>query len=300
MNWGNPYPACKGEWLRGNLHTHSGEGLEPEEIFAAYERLGYDFVSLTDHRKVNLARPPRSSRLLTLPGMEWNSPWGDHMGLISFDVAMLKSCAAARDPDVVLNRVASRSVLTILNHPNWQEPPHYSREVLGARIGRAHGIEIYNGLIDVLAGTALATEKWDYLLSRGMPAWGFATDDAHTAPHVGQAWVMAHVSERSARALFRALCRGSFYCSTGVRFRCVRRCGTRVEAIAENGEEIWAIGDWGRRLRQVRGDRIVFDFRESATSYIRFTAFGPGAQMGWTQPFYRSAGEGSSRRTSPS
>jgi len=288
MNWFNLYTTRNGCWLRGNLHTHSGEGLEPEEIFEAYERLGYDFVCISDHRRVNRTAPKAGSQLLTLPGFEWNSPWGDHVNLVSFDVGLLDSCTEVKDPDVVLNRVWGRPVLTILNHPNWQEPPHYSRETLAARVGRAHGIEIYNGLIDFLAGTSLATEKWDFLLSSGWPTLGFASDDAHTLAHVGQAWIVVHAEERTPRALFRALCRGDFYCSTGVVFRRIIRRGFRIEVEAENADEIWAIGEWGRRLDRVWGNRIVFDFRKKATPYIRFTAFGRGARMGWTQPFYRS------------
>jgi hypothetical protein len=300
MNWLNPYSNHARFWLRGNLHTHSGEGLTQQEIFDAYEGLGYDFICLSDHMKVNRTRPPRHSRLMLLPGLEWNSPTGDHMNLIGFDRSLLEHCATEHDPERVLRIAARPSVLKILNHPNWQEPPHYSRETLASRIGRAHGIEIYNGLIDVLAGTALATEKWDYLLSQGHPTLGFASDDAHQAPHIGQAWIMVNVIRRTARDVFRAILQGRFYASTGVCFRRIRRAGRRIEIEAENADEIWAVGEWGRRLIRQEGARLVFDFSEHPTSYVRFTAFGRGARMGWTQPFYRMSPEGSGTTTSPS
>ena len=61
----------------------------------------------------------------------------------------------------------------------------------------------------------------------------------------------------------------------------------RVTVASPNAEEIWAVGPWSRRLARIRGRRMVFDFEEHVVPYVRFTAFGRGADMGWTQPFFR-------------
>jgi len=44
------------QWYRGNTHSHSTESdgkLPMAERFGAYQEAGYDFLVLTDHRKVN-------------------------------------------------------------------------------------------------------------------------------------------------------------------------------------------------------------------------------------------------------
>lgn len=44
------------KWYRGNLHTHttvSDGRYTPEEAIALYQRMGYDFLALTDHWKLS-------------------------------------------------------------------------------------------------------------------------------------------------------------------------------------------------------------------------------------------------------
>ena len=51
----NPFRQS-GQWYRGNTHSHSTESdgqLSMSDRFAAYREAGYDFLVLTDHRKVN-------------------------------------------------------------------------------------------------------------------------------------------------------------------------------------------------------------------------------------------------------
>lgn len=290
MNWMNPYKNRKGTWLKGNLHTHSGEGMTQEEIISTYTRLGYDFLCISDHMKLTTPRPPRGSRMLFIPGFEWNSKTGDHMNLISFDRAALIASTKSQDPEAVLKKLAKKPVLVVLNHPNWREPPHYSREQLYARCPAAAGVEIYNGLVDFGSGTALSTEKWDYLLSRRQMILGFANDDAHSLKHIGQAWNVVRAASRTPRAIFNAISEGNFYCSTGVSFQDIRRDGTRITVTANDAQEIWAIGEWGSRLERVRAGTLTFDFATAQSAYaryVRFVAFGNGAAMAWTQPFLK-------------
>ena len=45
----------RGNWYKGNLHMHTtvsdGE-LDPVEAISVYREAGYDFIAITDHRKV--------------------------------------------------------------------------------------------------------------------------------------------------------------------------------------------------------------------------------------------------------
>jgi len=262
--------------------------MTPEEIVRRYAGKGYDFLCISDHMKLNTHRLSGKSGFLLLHGFEWNSKVGEHMNLVSFRKPLLARSTKCHDQKQVLAWMAGEPVLVILNHPNWQEPPHYSREDLMDRPSAA-GIEIYNGLIDFLSGTSLATEKWDYLLSRGRKVLGFASDDAHSPPHVGNAWIMVRAAARTPGAVFKAVRSGNFYCSTGVTFDVIRRQGQVITVAARNAREIWAVGEWGVRLDRVRCGRIVFDFATMSSAYrkyVRFVAFGKGAAQAWTQPFF--------------
>jgi hypothetical protein len=301
MNWINPYKNRKGAWLKGNLHTHSGEGMTQDEIFSTYGKLGYDFICISDHRKLTLPKPPKGNRILVLPGFEWNSKTGDHMNMISFDCPTLVRSAASQDTEKVLKSLKKKPVLVVMNHPNWREPPHYSRETLYERSLSCEGLEIYNGLVDFGAGAALATEKWDYLLSRRRMVLGFANDDAHSLKHIGQAWNVVRAASRTPRAIFKALREGNFYCSTGATFDDIRREGTRITVSSPDAQEIWAIGEWGARMEKVLSNRMEFDFatvQSAHAKYVRFVAFGKGAAMAWTQPFLKEPNV-EDRRLSP-
>ena len=158
------------------------------------------------------------------------------------------------------------------------------------RSPKANGVEIYNGLIDFAQGTALATEKWDYLLSRNRLLLGFANDNAHSLPHIGQAWMMVRSAARTPRAVYKAIFDGNFYCSTGGQLTDIRRKGTRVTVTSPDAQEIWAVGEFGARMARVYGKKMEFDFATIASPharYVRFVAFGKGAGIAFTQPFIR-------------
>lgn len=299
VNWANPYEGATGRWLKGNLHTHTREGsgcgrMSLSDALARYTSLKYDFLCISDHMTLT---PARHRSLVLLPGLEWNSPGGDHMGLYTLQPALLRPCLKTPDPIQVLRHMTSRPAVVVLNHANWQEPSHYSREQLMER-KPVTGMEIYNGVIEELSGAALSTDKWDYLLSRGRRLLGFASDDAHDLHQIGQAWIMVRAATRTPNAIIEAIRRGRFYASTGVTIRQITRTVTHIIVDTTNADEIWAVGQEGVRLARVAGRRMEFDTTDAKTPYVRFTVYGRGSAMAWTQPFFleTTAKEGS---TSP-
>src|SRR5438874_12906010 len=92
-------------WLRGNLHAHTtfSDGVkEPNELVAAYDALGYDFLAITDHENwiddLYWSAVPRvSAKLLLVHGVELNWPRFDqHIGRVGGE----------REPLHVLNHPA--------------------------------------------------------------------------------------------------------------------------------------------------------------------------------------------------
>ncbi len=287
VNWSNPYERRKGVWLKGNLHAHSAEGsgcsqMPLKEALKRYDELKYDFLCVSDHMRLT---QPRHKRLIILPGIEWNSENGTHTQIVSFDLALLKRCIKTCSQPKLLEGLAASDAITVFNHPNWQEPAHYSKEMLFER-KPAMGMEIYNAVIERLVGCALATDKWDYLLSRDRPILGFASDDSHLVSDVGQAWIMVRATARNSRAIAKAILEGNFYPSAGVTIKDIRRNDQVITVDTADADEIWAIGSGGMRLAVSRGKRMVFDASRISSPYVRFTAFGRGSAMAWTQPFF--------------
>jgi hypothetical protein len=291
VNWGNPYVDREGSWLKGNLHAHTAPASACAVISVAsslsiYVEKGYDFLSLSDHKFVTIEK---DTRLVLIPGMEWDTLAGCHTGIYSLDHHTLARLSGIEDHDELLNYLRKKKALTILNHPNWQLIPHYRREQLDAK-KHFDGIEIYNAVIERLQGCAAATDKWDYLLSKGVRVLGFASDDSHIEDDIGNGWICVRARKRTGAAIFESILSGNFYCSSGVEIRDIRRDGNHVKIETENAQEIQAITLGGRILRTVKDKTMDLDMAE-AKQYVRFAAFGHGSAMAWTQPFFDESEE---------
>jgi hypothetical protein len=290
----SPYLDAPGAvWLRGNLHTHSSRSdgrASPQEMLDAYARLGYDFLALSDHDlgADYAGLDPRG--MLLLPCAEV-SAGGGHV--------LAAGCREKIAPDPerqkVIDAIRAAGGLAVLSHPNWEENfNHYPIEELVRLTGYA-GVEIFNGVIHELPGSALATDKWDRLLALGRPVWGFADDDAHSLAAVGRGWNVALARERTAEAALAALAAGSFYASSGVTIAGIAVEGPRLALVAPDAEGIAVIGELGARLAWTEDRQLTFDVSACRSPFFRVECFGRAGRMAWTQPF-RIGGEAAERR----
>ena len=148
------------------------------------------------------------------------------------------------------------------------------------------GVEIFNGNIELCEGSALSTNKWDYLLAHGRRVLGMACDDSHRRADIGLGWLMVRSEQRSVEGVLAGLRAGNFYCSSGVTITDIRRAGDVLSVETLDAQEVQAIGRGGTRLALVRGDSAKFDLGGFDTGYVRLTLFGQGSAMAWTQPFF--------------
>ena len=223
-----------GRLLKGALHTHttrSDGACTPEELLAAFEAKGYDFVALTDHRKYN--REQFGSHLTVLPGMEIDVCFegtrgnGRHVfhtvclgpadggdfrqdeNFPSFDI---------RTPEAyqpMLDEMHRRGCLTIYCHPEWSHTPVH--EYAGLKGNFA--MELFN------TGCAIENEmdtdngvEWEYAIDSGNRMYGVAVDDCHCIEHVGHGFVRVNAANK-AKAILDALAEGRFYASCGPEIR---------------------------------------------------------------------------------
>jgi len=285
----NPYEGS-GTWLRGNLHAHTtaSDGTRPpEDVVADYEARGYDFLAVSDHDAlVDPGDYRDGTGMILLPAVEVsaNGPHLLHLG--AGEVV-----PPDRDRQAVVDLIRERGGLAVLNHPNWQEEfAHWPRDELFRLEGYA-GIEIYNAVVEQLPGAALATDRWDQLLSAGRRVWGFASDDSHAGRDVERAWTVVEADEPTAEAVYEALASGRFYASTGVTIRDVTVAGDELTVETADARRIRLVSDYGVVQQTVEAPTASFRLpsqlvHQSDHTYVRLECLGRGGETAWTQPLF--------------
>jgi hypothetical protein len=281
----SPYLEGGFEWLRGNLHAHTtltdGQ-LSPEEVIAAYEALGYEFLAISDHDLlVDPARYQGLTAMTLIPADEITRN-GPHLLAVEIE----RVVEPERDRQATIDATREQGGFAILNHPNWQEQYSHFPQELMERLSGYLGIEIYNGVIERLEGSAHAVDRWDRLLSTGRRLWGFAHDDFHVPGDLGRGWNVVQARDRSAREICAALREGRFYASTGVAIEEIRAEGGTLTIRAPGAQRIRLIGAWGRELAYVDAAEASFSCGDENEPYVRIECHGAGVRCAWTQPFW--------------
>lgn len=284
----SPYLDNDFEWLKGNLHAHTtlsdGE-LPPQQLIARYERLGYDFLALAEHDILAPLRDYQSgTRMILLPGVEVSAN-GPHLVQVGGESAV----EPTPDRHDVVRAIIAQGGIAVMNHPNWEWHFNHFPQELMEELDDATGLEIYNGVIERLEGSAQATDRWDRLLSRGHWQSGFADDDAHVATDIGVAWNVVQARARSAAAILDALRAGRFYASTGVTIEQVAVDGATLTVRTSDAQRIRFVTRWGAIRHSVDGREASWtipDTPEARDSlmYVRAECHGAGGRAAWTQP----------------
>lgn len=285
----NPYNSGS-NWLRGNVHTHTtaSDGTRSvEKVITDYQTRGYDFLAISDHDVLVDPDEYRDRTEITLlPAVEVsaNGPHLHHLGA-------LEAIAPGEDRQTVIDEIGDRNGMAILNHPNWlTDFAHWTQDQLTTLEGYA-GIEIYNGLIESHPGGALATDRWDQLLSTGKRVWGFANDDSHRPEDVARAWNVVQVDDAGPNSIMEALSAGRFYASTGVTFETIAVDGATITVRTTDASRIRLISDHGVVQQEVSGPSASFRIPEDVVhqpthTYVRVESIGRDGYQAWTQPFF--------------
>jgi hypothetical protein len=221
-----------------------------------------------------------------IPGVEISAR-GPHL----LQLGLAQALEPLADRQQMIDAVAGQGGLTVMNHPNWGPRfNHFPQEQL-EQLDGAIGLEIYNGVIERLEGAALATDRWDLLLSQGKRAWGLGNDDAHGPAETGLAWTTVQARARTPEAVLEALRAGRFYASTGVTIDAVRVDGPAVTVETRDAQRIRFVTRWGVIRHTVEGNRATWeapDGRDAQETlrYVRVECYGRGGLAAWTQPLY--------------
>jgi hypothetical protein len=299
----HPYDDLTGgAWLAGTLHAHgpkTGGHREPQAVLDDYAARGYGFVMIAEHNVYTLAADYAgldTRGMILLPGSELTDT-GPHLLHVGADAPLA--------PDQNIQRVLDAAAaqpgrgIVVAAHPNWGAGfDHIPVESMLGWNG-LRGLEIYNGLIQHLDGSAYALDKWDRLLSAGRRVWGFADDDSFVPPDVQQGWNVAYVKERSVAGVVDALRAGRFYASSGVRIESIQVEGRRVRIATDTAHKIVGVTRHGRRFIEREGPVLDTDV-PADLPFARFECWGAGERFAWTQPFWTdAAGQSSSSSAAP-
>ena len=302
-------PSWRGEWLKGNTHTHTTESdgdSSPEYVARWYRDHDYDFLVLTDH---NVFTDPAtlsglvSDTFLLIPGEEVTSGFEGkpvHVNGLNIPRVVEARVAESLVATIQANVDAVREVEGVphINHPNfgWSFSTEELAQVRGDRL-----LEIFNGHPTVHnqggGGTPGMEAVWDALLTGGKRIYGIAVDDAHHfqgefsrhRANPGRGWIAVRAPRREAGAIMEALEAGHFYASTGVVIRDIRVTPSRIEIeIDPRGSfrhTTEFIGEGGRVLKTTGGNVAVYEL-DGPTSYVRARITGSGGAVAWVQPVF--------------
>lgn len=229
--------------LRGayHMHTRHSDGAKTvEEAAAAAERIGLDFIILTDHGAPNLPSldaQGKIGRVLVLAGTEISSSRG-HLVAMGFN---RPARPFSQNADLAVREIRSLGGISVVAHPysktrwSWGGPVEFDGvEVMNVDSDLRRGwvkslldlplllVRPEAALLKVLDPPGETTRKWDQLMeSAGRPLSGFFAVDAHRYFYeTGLAALNIHVQVDSlfpvdfpeaAEAIFEALRRGLFY-----------------------------------------------------------------------------------------
>jgi hypothetical protein len=302
LRFHSPYleGAEPSRWLRGNHHGHStlSDGTEtPEQLLAAYEEAGYDYLALSEHdRFADPGDYAGSTSMCLLPAVEVSSVDGQTLMHLGPPQPLPARALTARQ---IMDAVHDAGGLFIFDHPNWRPFPDYATDALLDGMEQLRGMEIYCGVIERLEGQALATDRWDRLLTRGWRVWGHGTDDQHAPGDRFIAWNRVQWPAQepvTAGGLIEALASGRFTASTGVTIEHVGVCDDGACCVVESdGDVVRWIGPGGRIVRKEHGGSGRLEIEELVAAcgdepgYARAECLGRGGAVGWTQPFHVEA-----------
>ena len=285
----SPYTSPQ-RWLKGNLHTHttlSDGDASYDEVVSAYANDNYDFLSITDHRKVS----PAGTRgdMLLLPGQECHvvdpdNTFSYHVVAIG-DLGDEGAIPELADGQAIINEINRRGALAIVAHPRWSFMPY---ELFNELHGYA-AFEVYNGFCDFECGRGISSDYWDFYMRRcKKPIWGLGTDDAHYyMRNLAQGWTFVN-AEKNPESIYDAIKRGDFY-ATG---------GPRIETINVTDESITLHTSAARMVKWLDQSAAIREITAAShlkiasyspvgdELYIRAEVHGHDGRIAWTNPFF--------------
>ena len=217
----------EGRFYKGNLHAHttlSDGRISPEECIELFKEHGYDFLSITDHRKWFPGYEDED--ILVIPGTEFDRnmlkgrpEYAYHITGVGLSHPLGQTNEMS--PQAIVDMIKADGAFCTLAHPIWS----LMTFEMCADLKGYDAIEIYNTVSDVYSGRGYSDLYVDMLASQGIYKLVTAVDDCHfydRDPERGGinrdacvGYIMVQAKERTWPALYQAMMGGHFYASQG-------------------------------------------------------------------------------------
>ena len=216
-------------WYKGNLHTHTtvSDGfLSVDDCIAAYKAGGYDFLSITDHRKYFPGRTEED--FIVLPGEEFMfedfEKWTAYH-IIGIGLSSHFETDPSTPPQYVIDNIRQREGLVVMGHPFWSLMSH--QEI--CELNGLDATEAFSGISEAYSGRGNSTAYGDVLATMGYPLLLLGVDDMHFhARDFMQAFIMLQTEEFTQEGIMRSLRGGRFYASEGPQIKQIDITGDTV------------------------------------------------------------------------
>ena len=279
-------------FYKGNIHCHSTRSdgrISPEEVMAVYYDMGYDFLALTDHRKVSKSGHSRKNMLL-LSGVEWDYALPAeviHLVGIGMDAGYTPK-ASLQDVQSEIRRIRKHHGCAVLAHPAW------SLNTL-ATLSALQGVtaaEIYNSgsTLPWEADRADSSILLDIAATHGAPYGIVAADDSHSyTGEAGRGFIMVQSDELTQVSIIAALDAGWFYASQGPTFEQITiendhihvRCSP-VDSVVFYSNRVWS---HGRCITKPGQTEASYDLTANeGETFIRCQIVDANGRSAWANP----------------
>ena len=214
----------KNNWYKGNLHTHTklSDGLaEPSESIEAYKNRGYNFLAITDHRK--LYNGIEESDFLILSGIEFdiNDYSGNRKAWHIVGIGMDNSTSVEDilhpvnetiTPQYYVNNIIKNNGIAILAHPAWSLLSHDDVMSLEGYLG----FEVWNTVSHTKSNRGDSTLYVDLIAVQSEYPLIFASDDTHFYnTDLFGGYIMVNSGTMKKEDIINNIKNGNFYCSQG-------------------------------------------------------------------------------------
>ena len=278
--------------LKGNLHLHTtlSDGAKtPEEAMDIYRAAGYDFIAVSDHRRVTTQTCVKDG-LLAIQSIEFDFSLGNQvMHIVGVDVpeSIVPKVDRAAGPQRAIDEINASGGVAILAHPAWSlNTPEVMMSLRGVCAA-----EIYNSVsaLPWNADRADSSNVLDLCAANGRAFKLVASDDAHFyAGDACQSWTMVAADENTPEAIKAALRRGDFYATRGPEIRKIEFDGEIVKVDTSPARAIWFPSElpWGEK-RVVAGENLTHaEYRVHPLNrrFVRVVVEDEAGRRAWSNP----------------
>lgn len=287
----NPF-LTKGQWYKGNLHTHtinSDGKLSLEQIIGSYKEKGYNFLGITDHRKVTPIDDYSTSNFLLIEGTEidcGHSEIGESLHALALGLKKMIKLPEKVSMQEAIDLAQSRQGTVLLAHPYWSGLTLNDILPLTGIIG----IEVFNTNCHRNIGKGFSAVHWDDLLVHGKNLYGFAVDDTHSPEDIGRSWIMVKAEILSVESILRSIKEGQFYSSCGPLIRGIVFQNNTITVTCSKAATINFICDSCRGASFSHQDggfltRASYDLL-GEERYLRIEIIDAQGNTAWSQPLF--------------